>query len=661
MKFTLAIISYNAQESIERCIKSCTNQTYRNLEILVVDDNSNDQTIEIIKKLQKNDERIKLIQHRKNRSALQARITALKNASSEYIWFIDSDDCIDDAGAIGLIDRALKRDGYPDMLCFGSYDYHENGELKRIFYDWGKDKVINEWKLDSDFRPYTRVTKRTVLEQATKVIPEDLYLYRHNDLFMFCLVKLCTGSRSFLNKPLYRYTLSNSSVTNQKDKGSVSKHASLIDTLFDNYKKAAQKIPQSDIDIDKFISFEKSKLIKYAKSQYSSDPSLYLHALKEFYCNDTQIVISLTTYSKRIATVDKVISSLLNQTVLVDKIVLWLDENETDFESLPNKLKSLVSDVFEIRFCPNYKSYKKLIPTLKLFPKAAVITFDDDIEYPRDQVEKLLVEYFENPECVITNVARNIIVDNGVVQPYSSWQHAFEEQVGKPLSTLLPIGVGGVLYPPGSLSKEVSNVESFMKYAPHGDDLWFKCMTVANGRKVITTGAGYKLGQYQIGGTADIGLWQSVNEDTDSNVEQLVSILEAYSEIKQIFCSTIFSHCNIKNSELISFYSKMNLVKKNIKGVERKQMIDAIQTLYVEDGVAEQSNSYENSKPTNIVVERDDSINLFRKANQLFLEGQYEEASAIYRKLQQIRPSFKYYKYNLDRAQAFLKAKKNVG
>lgn len=661
MKFTLAIISYNAQESIERCIKSCTSQTYRNLEILVVDDNSNDKTIEIIKKLQKDDDRIKLIRHHKNRSALQARITALKNASSEYIWFIDSDDCIDDPGAIGLVDRALKRYGYPDMLCFGSYDYHENGELKRVFYDWGKDKALNEWKLDSDFRPYTRVTKRTVLEQATKVIPEDLYLYRHNDLFMFCLVKLCTASKAFLNKPLYRYTLSNSSVTNQKDKSSVSKHASLVDSLFSNYKKSAQKIQQSDVDIDKFISLEKSKLIKYAKSQYSSDPSLYLHALKEFYRNDTQVVISLTTYSKRIASVDKVISSLLNQTVLVDKIVLWLDENETDFESLPNKLKSLVSAVFEIRFCPNYKSYKKLIPTLKLFPKTTVITFDDDIEYPHDQVEKLLVAHFENPECVITNVARNIVVDNDVVQPYSTWQHAFEEQVGKPLATLLPIGVGGVLYPSGSLNKEVSNVESFMKHAPHGDDLWFKCMTLANDRKVITTGAGYKLNQYQIDGTADIGLWQSVNESTDSNVEQLVSILEAYSDIRQRFYSTNFSHSNIKNSELIDFYSKINLIKKNVKGVERKRMIDAIQTLNVEEGVAEQSNSYENSRPAKTVIGHDDCINLFRKANQLFLEKQYEKASAIYRKLHQAKPSFKYYKYNLERAEAFVSTKKSVG
>ncbi|MBE4370748.1 glycosyltransferase family 2 protein [Vibrio parahaemolyticus] len=443
MKFTVAIVAYNAEACIKQCLDSVINQTYKDLEIIVVDDNSNDNTAEIVQQYQQKDKRIKLFVQPNNRSALQARKTAVKHATSDYVWFIDSDDCIDDFGAIGVLSRTLKKHDYPDMLCFGSNDYYENGEFKREFYDWGKDKPLNEWKLDSDFRPYTRITRRTVLIEAVSVIPEDLYLYRHNDLFMFCLVKLCTKSKCFLEKPLYRYTLSSSSVTNKKDKSSITKHANLVDELLDTYKNVAKKIIQEEVCIDEFVRLEREKLIKYAKSQYCHDQETYLHTLKKFYHNDNPIVISLTTYSKRINTVDLVITSLLNQSIAVDKIILWLDQDEFTIESVPSSLKALLCERFAIQFCPNYKSYKKLIPTLREYPEATIITFDDDIAYPVNQVEKLLLVHYENPNAVITNVARNILVKDGRLQPYSSWLHAFDEQIGKPLSSLLPIGVGG--------------------------------------------------------------------------------------------------------------------------------------------------------------------------------------------------------------------------
>jgi glycosyltransferase involved in cell wall biosynthesis len=541
MKVTIAIVSYNAENYIEQCLDSVINQTYKDLEIIIVDDNSNDRTTAIVKQYQSRDKRIKLFVQPHNKSALQARKAAVRHATANYIWFIDSDDCIDDFGAVGVLERTLKVFEYPDMLCFGSNDHYENGELKRVFYDWGKDKPLNEWKINSDFRPYTRVTKKSVLEQAVSVIPDDLYLYRHNDLFMFCLVKLCTKTKFFINKPFYRYTLSSGSVTNQKDKKSISMHADLVDTLFENYRNAAKKIEQTDVCIDKFIECETTKIIKYAKNQYSADPDNYLHALKMFYRNETPVIISLTTYSKRIESVDKVIASLLEQTVTVDKIILWLDESETNFEQLPKQLRSLISNRFEVKFCPNYKSYKKLIPTLQEYPEAVIITFDDDISYPKDQVEKLLLAHYENPNEVITNVARNILVKDGQLQPYTTWLHAFEEQVGKPLVSLLPIGVGGILYPSGSLNEEVLNIDAFMVLAPHGDDLWLKCMTLWNNRKVIVTGADFKLGKHQLEGTADIGLWQTVNEGTDSNYEQLMSIATAYPKVKGALFSTSFN------------------------------------------------------------------------------------------------------------------------
>lgn len=647
MKFTIAIISYNAEEHIGRCIESCTSQTYRDLEILVVDDNSNDKTVDIVTSLQDKDSRIKLIRHPENRSALQARKTAIQNASSKYLWLIDSDDCIDNKGAIGLLSRHIKANNYPDMVCFGSNDYFENGKLKRVFFDWGKDKPLNEWKLDSDFRPYTRITSTNILKKAVGFIPNDLYLYRHNDLFMFCLVKLFIESKTFLDKPLYRYTLSGSSVTNQKDKESVTKHAELVDFLLTSYKQVAKKVQQNDVDIDHFVELERAKLLKYARSQYRTQPEIYLHALKEFYRNKTPVVVSLTTYSKRIKSVHKVINSLLNQTISVDKIVLWLDEKEFTLQQLPKNLKELISQRFEIRFCPNYKSYKKLIPTLQSFDSHTIITVDDDIEYPEDQIEKLLLVHYENPTEVVTNVARNLLVENGDIQPYVKWSHAFEEQTLKPLYNLIPIGVGGVLYPKGAFDREVLNVDAFMKHAPHGDDIWFKCMTLLNNRKVITTGAGYSLGKYQIPETEDIGLWQSINGRSDSNVTQLSSVVNAYPILKRLFKANLLGQISISQEKLIDFYAKLKLLKKNFKQQHKMALDDAVRGLGIDEYDLKSVLGNESlERLDNNVTSGTD----FAYANSLYLEGRYSEAAAIFLRLSKTYPDFKHYLRNYKKS-----------
>lgn len=655
MKITLAIISYNAEKTIETCLDSCVNQTYKDLDIIVVDDNSNDKTVELIKAYQKADKRINLVIHKANKSALQARKTAVKHARSEYVWFIDSDDFIGDIGAVGFLTREIKKNNYPDMITFGSKDYYETGAFKRAFHDWGREKELAQWKVDSDFRPYTRITKIKVLNKAIKAIPDDLYLYRHNDLFMFCLVKLCTNSKATINKEFYHYTLSSNSVTNQKDKTSISKHIKYLDFLLEEYKKAAYKIKQSEVNIDTFVESERQKLVKYVTQQYKNHPETYLHTLKELNAYTKDIIISLTTYSKRIETVDKVIISLLKQTISVDKIILWLDEKETDFSKLPSGLTQLVSDKFEIKFCPNYKSYKKLIPTLQLYPDATIITFDDDIDYPEEQVEKLLLAHFENPHEVITNVARNILVKNGLLQPYSTWDHAYEEQVGIPHLSLLPIGVGGVLYPHGSLNNEVLNTDKFIELAPHGDDLWFKCMTLWSGRKVIATGAGYKLGKNQLAGTEDIGLWQSVNEGTDSNFEQLLNIVNNYQNLSDYITSDAFSKRTISSHSLLEFYAELTKLKKKPKSSLNQN--DASTALTIIKKLTFLEFNGKGGAPLDTVLKLNvetptikSNYSPFKLANRLFIEKQYYEAALIYKFLDKINPDFKYYKENYYKA-----------
>ena len=85
---------YNVEKYIDRCIKSITMQTYKNLEIILVDDGSSDKSLDLCKKWAIKDKRI-IVVHSKNKGVSSARNIGLKKATGEYIGFIDSDDYID--------------------------------------------------------------------------------------------------------------------------------------------------------------------------------------------------------------------------------------------------------------------------------------------------------------------------------------------------------------------------------------------------------------------------------------------------------------------------------------------------------------------------------------------------------------------------------------
>ena len=85
---------YNVENYIEKCLNSIVNQTYNNLEIIIIDDGSTDNSIAIAEKIAENDKRIRIISQ-VNQGVSSARNLGLDNASGEYILFIDSDDWLD--------------------------------------------------------------------------------------------------------------------------------------------------------------------------------------------------------------------------------------------------------------------------------------------------------------------------------------------------------------------------------------------------------------------------------------------------------------------------------------------------------------------------------------------------------------------------------------
>lgn len=91
---SIIIPVYNAQKYIKRCLTSVLNQSYTNIEIIVINDGSTDKSEEIVESLAKKDSRIKLL-NQNNQGAAKTRNTGIKKATGEYIMFIDNDDYIE--------------------------------------------------------------------------------------------------------------------------------------------------------------------------------------------------------------------------------------------------------------------------------------------------------------------------------------------------------------------------------------------------------------------------------------------------------------------------------------------------------------------------------------------------------------------------------------
>lgn len=190
-----------------------------------------------------------------------------------------------------------------------------------------------------------------------------------------------------------------------------------------------------------------------------------------------KIIVSLTSYSKRIENVHLTIASLLKQSVQADMIILWLSSEEC----ISEKLAFLEAnyDNFEIRFCADMKSYKKLIPTLCEFETELIITADDDIIYPYFFVEKLLVAHINDPSHLHCYRAHKIKLNrNGSTKPYSKWDYETNDSLASHL--ILPTSGAGVIFKRNMLHEDATNYELASRLSPTADDLWLKVMAFAN-------------------------------------------------------------------------------------------------------------------------------------------------------------------------------------
>ena len=127
-KISIIVPVYGVEEYIVKCIDSLVNQTYKDIEIIVVDDGTKDNSIKLIED-NFNDKRIK-IYHKKNGGLASARNYGITKATSEYLFFVDSDDYID-KNCLKEMYETIKKDKSNLVIC-DYYKLYEDGKKEHI-------------------------------------------------------------------------------------------------------------------------------------------------------------------------------------------------------------------------------------------------------------------------------------------------------------------------------------------------------------------------------------------------------------------------------------------------------------------------------------------------------------------------------------------------
>ena len=201
------------------------------------------------------------------------------------------------------------------------------------------------------------------------------------------------------------------------------------------------------------------------------------------------IIISLTSFPARINNIWMNIATLLNQNVDNIHVILWLSVKQFDGEeSLPKSLLKLKAKGLDIRFVDDdLRPHKKYYYTILAYPDNDFITVDDDILYRPDIISILIRCHIKFPQCIICNKA--VIISKS---PYSSWSYNRDFQ--KPLSNILPTGVGGVYYPAHIFDNSpLHNINGIKKTCLNADDIWLNFISRYKNRHIVQTGLGTEL------------------------------------------------------------------------------------------------------------------------------------------------------------------------
>lgn len=248
MKFSVLIPVYNADKYLDECLGSIFNQTYKNFEIILVDDGSVDNSAVICDRYQKVFPEIVRVIHQENQGQLISRCNAIKAAQSDYCIFMDADDLIVENTFEALL-NATEKHNSPDMIVYSFYYEYENGEKKRAVKLCEDNTLFNSSNKSECYEKFfegtllNNVWSKCVKTQVLQSIEYDFSKFKRlrcaeDRLHSMLMVDACE-TIAYIYEPLYRYKLVEGSVTRNFTIDSISKFNTV--ELYETEKSFVEK------------------------------------------------------------------------------------------------------------------------------------------------------------------------------------------------------------------------------------------------------------------------------------------------------------------------------------------------------------------------------------------------------------------------------------
>ena len=179
-KVSVIIPIYNVESYLRECLESVINQTFKDIEIICVDDCGNDNSISIAEDFAKKDERIKIIHHNKNKGLGVARNTGINNANGDYIFFLDSDDYIITDIIEKLYEQAISTNS--DIIISRAEAFADNNSslLRKKIEEFNKYLSINtSYQYQTTLENFTDIETKLPVTAWGKLYKKDFILKNH--------------------------------------------------------------------------------------------------------------------------------------------------------------------------------------------------------------------------------------------------------------------------------------------------------------------------------------------------------------------------------------------------------------------------------------------------------------------------------------------------
>jgi glycosyltransferase involved in cell wall biosynthesis len=313
---SLIIPVYNVEKYLKKCLDSVVNQTYENIEIIIVNDGSTDKSAEVIEFFLFNTK----IKHflKENCGLMSAWIYGVIRSSGDYLVFIDSDDWLELDAVELLVNEIVNND--VDIVAANFENNYENGNSIKInhnikdgnyYRDEYKDQIFPYLFYNKKYRDrgiyltrWAKIFKRELIVENLKHCNNDLTIGEDVNI-LFPSILESKGMRILNNKFIYHYRQTNYSMMRKYDKNMLKK----ISLLKDELLRISRVFNEYDFDnaiindftslfllhIKRILIFENlsNKMIKFKIFDSANDNGLIYRSIKEFKGIDKFLLINL--------------------------------------------------------------------------------------------------------------------------------------------------------------------------------------------------------------------------------------------------------------------------------------------------------------------------------------------------------------------------------